>query len=100
MTLAIDPAFVARTAVEISAGLLVGLIVGTVYFGMLWRSTRALTGEGTILRAIMLQFARLALAAVALTLVARYGGAFALLAAAAAIIAARELVLRRAGARS
>lgn len=99
MTLLLDNTAV-TVAAEIGAGLAVGLAIGTMYFAALWRVTRDTVEGGSVFRLIGLQMLRLVLTGAALTLVTVYGGALALIAAAGGIVGARELVLRRTGARS
>ncbi len=96
MNLPVEPS---QTALEIGAGLVVGLAIGTVYFGMLWRSVQTLVESGSVLRVIALQTLRVGLVGAVLIPVAIYGGALPLVAAATGIVAARELVLRWTGGR-
>ena len=96
MNLAIGPS---HAALEIGAGLVLGLVIGTVYFGMLWQSVQTLVNSGSILRVVALQLVRVGLVGAVLVPVAIYGGALPLITAAAGIVAARELVLRWSGGR-
>jgi hypothetical protein len=98
MNLPIDQTIV-DAAAQIAGGLLIGLAAGTAYFTMLWRGTLAIVHHATVLRVVMLQLARIAVIGAALTLVALYGGGLSLIATAIGVVGARELVLRRTGAR-
>ena len=90
------PAF-ARAAAAIAGGLFIGSVVGACYFGLLWRSTRAMVEGHSIVRVAVFQLLRLVVTGGALVLAVTCGGALSLLAATAAIIGAREVVLRRSG---
>ena len=96
MNLTIGPS---HAALEVAAGLVVGLAIGTVYFGMLWHSVQALVDSGSIPRVVALQLVRVGLVGAVLVPVAIYGGALPLIAATAGIVAAREFVLRWSGGR-
>ncbi len=94
------PHLLLAAGAEIGAGLAAGFLIGTAYFGLLWRGTRAVMEERTVIYVVGSQVLRLVLAGGALAPIAIYGGALALIGATGAIVAARELVLRRSGARS
>lgn len=73
--------------------LVVGLLVGAVYFHGLWWATRRLCGESRIFALIAVVFGRFAVLAGLLTL-ASFEGALPLLASALGVLAARFVVVR------
>ncbi len=90
------PALV-RAAAAIAGGLFIGGVVGIWYFGVLWRSTRAMVDGRSMVRVAVFQLLRLVVTGGALVLAVTCGGTLSLLAATAAIIGARAVVLRRSG---
>lgn len=76
--------------------LIAGAACGTLYFGILWQSTRALTASGRYRAFAFAAFARLALILATLALFVRLGvGAADLGAAGLGFVAAREIFKRR-----
>jgi F1F0 ATPase subunit 2 len=80
---------------DAAIGLTVGWLAGLVHFSSLWWNTRLLLTERAG-QALLLQLARLALAAGALAILA-WLGAVALLAGALGFLLARQQLLRRFG---
>jgi F1F0 ATPase subunit 2 len=80
---------------DAAIGLTAGWLAGLVHFSSLWWNTRLLLTERAC-QALVLQLARLALAAGALAILAWFG-AVALLAGALGFLLARQQLLRRFG---
>lgn len=76
-------------------GLLVGALLGVVHFGSLWWNTRLYTTGGAV-AALAIQLGRFAVLALVLAGLALLG-ALPLLAGAAGLMIARQLVVRRLG---
>lgn len=85
-------------AVEAAVALVIGFTVGLLHYRLLWWTTRRLLVGGLVIGTIVVQVLRLALIAGAMALIAWYGGAVPLIAAAVGLTAARQLVLRHVGA--
>ena len=80
-----------------AGGLLLGTVLGWVYFQALWVTVSALPRrQHRGARLVLSLMARLALAFAVFVLVARWGGLPALLPTLAGFLAARTLVMRRA----
>jgi F1F0 ATPase subunit 2 len=88
----IEVGLAGRTAV----GLIAGLLVGAFHFSSLWWNTQFFT-TGAAGKAIALQLARIAVAVVVLTLLARLLGLAALLSGGLGFLVARPLLLWRFG---
>lgn len=93
----IDPATASLFA-KTTVGLAIGFVLGLVHFRMLWQTTRLLVAGGAVARTVALQFLRLGLIVGGLALLA-WAGTLPLIAATIGLSGARQVVVRRFGAR-
>lgn len=90
-----------QSALTIAVALVAGLLLGALYFGVLWRTMARLPGARSpaLLMAVSL-VGRMAVMLAGLFLLARWGGWLALGCALAGIVVARTLLLRHVGPKS